>query len=257
MKVSLVSILLLFVFTGLVYARNISAQNTSLGVASYVQINGKNVEDGMIISSTATGFIPSKRAYDGTIAGVITNHPAVSFQIDTTTGKFALVSSGNSYVLVSGANGAIKKGDLITTSTTPGVGMKVKKAGYVLGTALEDFGPTKSTDVKRIGVNLNIHLYTTQTSVQSHLLDIFNLSAIAAIEEPLSAFKYVISGLVVVLSCVLGFFSFGRVAAKGVEALGRNPLAARMIQLGIAFNVLLTIMITGAGIFVAILILRL
>lgn len=35
-------------------------------------------------------------------------------------------------------NGTIKKGDLITTSSEPGVGMKATKPGMVIGVALED-----------------------------------------------------------------------------------------------------------------------
>jgi len=54
---------------------------------------------------------------------------------------------------------------------------------------------------------------------------------------------------------LLGFVAFGRVAGRGVEALGRNPLAARVIQLGIFLNVFITVAIIAAGILVAILIL--
>ena len=64
------------------------------------------------------------------------------------------------------------------------------------------------------------------------------------------------AGIVVLLSFVLGIFSFGRVANTGVEALGRNPLAGRMIQLGIVVNALITVAIIGAGMFIAYVIVR-
>lgn len=35
-------------------------------------------------------------------------------------------------------NGAVKKGDLITSSSTPGVGMKATSSGIILGIAIED-----------------------------------------------------------------------------------------------------------------------
>jgi F0F1-type ATP synthase membrane subunit c/vacuolar-type H+-ATPase subunit K len=56
---------------------------------------------------------------------------------------------------------------------------------------------------------------------------------------------------------VLGYFSFGRAAAKGVEALGRNPSASRVIHMGIIFNVAIVVAIALAGLGVAFLIIRL
>src|SRR3989338_6750630 len=46
------------------------------------------------------------------------------------------------------------------------------------------------------------------------------------------------------------------VSTGTVGALGRNPLAGRMIQLGIIFNVGITIAIIGAGILIAFFIIR-
>jgi F0F1-type ATP synthase membrane subunit c/vacuolar-type H+-ATPase subunit K len=62
---------------------------------------------------------------------------------------------------------------------------------------------------------------------------------------------------VVILSFILGFISFGRIANTGVEALGRNPLAGKMIQFGIFLNVLITISIVIAGFALAYFVLRL
>jgi len=47
-------------------------------------------------------------------------------------------SEGISYVKYNSENGTIKKGDLITSSSEAGVGMKATKSGMVLGLALED-----------------------------------------------------------------------------------------------------------------------
>ena len=62
---------------------------------------------------------------------------------------------------------------------------------------------------------------------------------------------------VVLASFILAFMTFGRTAAKGVEALGRNPSASRIIHLGIIFNVSIVIVIVLAGLTVAFLILKL
>jgi hypothetical protein len=96
-----------------------------------------------------------------------------------------------------------------------------------------------------------------QSSVPSGLLDVFNLSRIATYEEPIKVFKYVVAGTLVVLSFLMSFFLFARTANKGIEALGRNPLASRTIQIGILLNVTIAISIVAAGIFIAVLVLRL
>lgn len=48
------------------------------------------------------------------------------------------VSEGVTYVKYNSENGTIKQGDLITSSSEAGVGMKATKSGMVLGIALED-----------------------------------------------------------------------------------------------------------------------
>ncbi|HRN96392.1 MAG TPA: hypothetical protein PLD54_03025, partial [Candidatus Levybacteria bacterium] len=76
-------------------------------------------------------------------------------------------------------------------------------------------------------------------------------------EEPTTVFKYFLAGLIMVLAFVIGFFSFGRIANTGIEALGRNPLASRMIQLGIMLNVLITVAIIASGLVMAYFVIRL
>ena len=43
----------------------------------------------------------------------------------------------------------------------------------------------------------------------------------------------------------------GILVGKGLEAIGRNPLAGRMIQVGMIINVLITALIMAAGLGVA------
>lgn len=237
-----------------------SAATTDFGVATYVPISDKDVDDGDLISSSSKGFFLTRKAYDTTIAGVVALTPAVVFEITGGPGSGArrlpLVANGTAGVNVTLINGPIKKGDLLTSSIVPGVAMKASKSGYVLGTALEDFESKDPKVIKKIDVALGIRFLGSKPNVKTSLFDIFNLSAIATTEEPLVVFKYLIAALVVVLSFVLGFLAFGRVAALGVEALGRNPLAGKLIELGIVINVFITIAIIGSGLVVAFFILR-
>jgi len=227
----------------------------AFGVANNVPIKDKIVHDGDIVSSTAKGFILSRIPYDSSMAGVIANNAAIIFVLSGEQPSYPVITSGSVMVNVDTDNGPIKKGDLITSSGTPGVGTKATKAGYVLGTALEDFTPNKSEG--KLRVSLNVHFITPTFSVQNSLLDIFKLSSIATVEQPLTVFKYVIAAIVVLTSFVFGFFYFGKIAKTGVEALGRNPLASRMIQFGIIINVVITVAIIGSGLILALVIIRL
>lgn len=247
-------------FISLLFKVNlVQAQDASIGIANYFPIEDKNVKDGDIISFSSAGYFLSKTPYDPMVVGVVVKNPAISLSSEGDNKTKPVIGKGDTYINVSAENGSIKKGDPITTSTTPGAGMKATRSGYVVGTALEDFSSNNPKEVKQIAVTLNIHYYYTKAEDASKvgLRDILNLSAMATYESPSAVFKYLIAGMVVVLSCILGFISFGRIANSGIEALGRNPLAGRTIQIGIFLNVAITIAIIGSGIAMAYFVMRL
>lgn len=70
-------------------------------------------------------------------------------------------------------------------------------------------------------------------------------------ESPSVVFKYVVAAFIIVFCVAIGFLTFSRVASNGIQAIGRNPMAGKMINLGIFLNVALTLGIIGAGIVVA------
>lgn len=237
---------------------HVLAQDSALGVANNYQVSGENITNGSLVSSSPSGYILSQMAYDPVVVGVVQDKPAIIFNTpNDNVKKYPIVSMGNVYVNVSTIGGPITKGDLITTSTIPGVGMKAGRNGYVLGTALDNYANTDPKKYQPILVSLNLHYYSAKSTVKSNLFDIVNLSTIATYEEPLTVFKYFIAALVVILSMVFGLTFFGRVAAHGVDALGRNPLAGKMIQLGILLNVIITAIITISGLGLAYFIIRL
>lgn len=240
-------------------ADRVSAQETSSGIAVSIPINDKNVQDGDIVSSRNNGYFLSDTPYDPSIFGVVTQNPAVSFEnLDSPTAK-AVISSGKVYVRVSAINGNIKTKDLITSSTIKGVGQKATQNGFVLGTALENY---ESRDPKKIGkilVSFNPH-YNSDTlpgtsALRTNIFQTIKNAASASSLSPLASLRYLLAALIVIIAFILGFIYFGRVAMNGVEALGRNPLAGRLIQLSVVFNLLLTIGIMGIGLAIAYLIL--
>lgn len=248
-------------FLPLVLPAKVSAQNeVSLGIANYYPIQDKNVKDGDIVSSSPKGYYLSNTPYDPTMVGVVTTNPAVALNLEETGKSYPVVATGTVQVLVTTVNGDIKKGDPITTSTTPGVGMKALKTGYALGVALDGFSSKDTKAIGKINISMNLHYSfakITSDNTKANLLDIANLSVLATYESPLAVFKYVVAAFVILLSFILGFISFGRVARSGIEALGRNPLAGRMIQFGIFLNVLITVAIIVSGLFIAYFVLKL
>lgn len=87
----------------------------------------------------------STRAYDTRVAGIVSGangvHPGISLHQAGVLEKGENVAlSGRVYVLADATNGAIKPGDLLTTSDTPGHAMKVtnhtQSQGAILGKAM-------------------------------------------------------------------------------------------------------------------------
>jgi hypothetical protein len=254
---------ILFSFPLPVYAQNAGfnsgqAQGAgTLGVARLVPIKEKDVKDGSIVSTSQKGAILSITPYDSQVMGVVSRDAAILISSDDSANTVPVISQGTVYVLVSSINGAIKKGDLLATTVQAGIAGKAVKSGYVLGTALEDYANPDPKKFDKIGVDLDLHYFNSKSPFPGSLTDILKLALLPTKDGPTPIFKYIVAAAVVLGSFVLAFLSFGRTAAKGVEALGRNPAASKIIHLGIIFNVSIVIVIVLAGLTVAFLILRL
>lgn len=251
-KIFTVVILFLFAFPSVSFAID-----TSSGIAITVPIKDKNVEDGDLISSRDNGYFKTVKMYDPSIFGVVTQSPAVSFENVAAENTMPVISTGKVYVKVSTINGPIKKGDLVTTSEKPGVGMKSDRYGYVVGTAMEDYTVSDANKIEKILVAFNPHYNTDKfgEAVKSNLIDILKNAPAAMAVSPIAALRYILAALIAILSFVLGFVYFGRVAMNGVEAMGRNPLAGKLIQFSVILNLLMTLGIIAVGLAIAYLIL--
>ncbi len=225
------------------------AQDSSnISVAQYLPVAGDKIEDGDIVSASGKGYALSQVPYDPGMVGVVTENAAIILGGEDQQGYYPVSNSGVVSIKVSNENGEIKKGDLITASTKPGVGMKATNSGFVLGQAQEDFSG-KETGKIQTSVNLRYAISANSNArVFKGLKDVFSLSAIAALEKPTDVIKYVIAAALVLVSIFLAVLTFGRSAALGVEALGRNPRAGHKITLGIVINVLISLGIVGAGV---------
>lgn len=248
---------ILFIFTllaGFVFPSPVNAQ-TSGGTALSIQIADKNAKDGSIIISTPKGFGLSSTAYDTNMYGVLSESPAFYLQNTDDPEAKPVIASGKIYVLVSTINGNIKKNDFITTSTIAGVGQKATRNGMILGTALEDYSNSNQKVTGKILVFVNPHFNASFDDAKTNVLEVLRNASDPTTLTQLTSLRYVIAAGVVLISFAVGFVFFGKVTSSGVQALGRNPLASRMIQLNIVLNLVLMVVIMLAGLGIGYLIL--
>lgn len=239
----------------LVWPKDIFAQNNSSGFAVSIPVKGNDIFDGAVICSTDVGYSLCDRAYNPNMYGVVSLTPSIYFD-NSAVGSYPIVSSGKVYILVKGDADTIKIGDYITSSETLGIGQKAKKSGYIIGNALEAFNETDNSKTKKILVSISIKPAILSQQAGVNLMEMIKEGIDGAFLSPLSALRYVVSGLIVVLTVTISMMHFGKIAKSGVEALGRNPLAGKMIQFGILLNVVMTIVIMVVGLAIGFLILK-
>jgi hypothetical protein len=254
MKNALLCLLMFIVLTPNAFAQNVV--NMSAGVAVSINISDSNVKDGSIVSSSSKGYKMPRTAYDPSIAGVVSDTPALDIQnTNRTPSTREVITSGNAYVLVSSINGSINKNDYITSSPTAGVGQKSTIDGFVLGVAQESYNNSNKNAVGKILVNVSPHYNATFIATQTNLVESVKTAIGSPFLSPLTTLRYLLAGAVALLAFILGFIYFGRVVKTGVEALGRNPLAEKAILFSIVFNLFTTIIIMAIGLGISYLIL--
>ncbi len=231
----------------------VNAANEGLGVAHRLEIQGDNIKYGSIVSANESQNFLSQEAYDKNMIGVVVEKPALEINSGNGTGNtFPVMAEGTVPVLISGENGPIEKGDRITSSSVPGIGMKATKTGFTLGTAQANHTLQSKEETTTIPVYLNIKFTYGEDSpaselISQRLLNMVSLSTIAAMEEPKEIFRHTIAGLIVVSSIAFSFFTFGKVVRNGVEGVARNPLSKNSILFGMIFNLVINLAIVGAG----------
>lgn len=255
-------LLLTFFLLPLVHAQGIEA-------TSLYDVADNDAKEGDILVTTDKGLTRATKSFDNKIFGVITEEPVVVFKSADSKGK-PILRSGVATVNVTALSGPIKIGDYITSSTILGKGQKGSQSGYVLGIALAEFtgegaeqidGPSGKVALGKIPVAIKIE-YAELNAARSagSLFNSLGASFLDNVRDPKSfnvVIRYIVGGTVVILSFVVGFFTFSKSIVKSVEALGRNPLARNAIQLSLMINVVLLITTGVIGIVAAILIIKL
>lgn len=227
-----------------------------MGVAATIRLDGEATDGSIVCSEDGKNHLCTRES-DPNINGVVVLKPAVIFGSATTSaGMVPVVTGGKSSVLVSTENGPIAEGDYITSSSNnPGVGVKAAKSGYVVGVAQEPYLESDPKKVGKIMVVIAIKPAILTTSAGGNLIELIKQGVESAFLTPLSALRYIVAALLVLGTVVFGFGHFGKVAKKGVEAVGRNPLASKAINISILLNVILTIALIALGLGISYLVL--
>jgi hypothetical protein len=92
-------------------------------------------------------------------------------------------------------------------------------------------------------------------SVGNNLLQTLQIAFSAPYLAPLNALRYVFAVGLVVLSFVVAVGYFGRVSNTGIEALGRNPLAGKLIIFSVMLHLAMAFSIVSVGVVIAYLVL--
>lgn len=206
---------------------------------------------GDIVSYKDGSYSLSSVYQDPAMYGVIVEDASISF-VDRNLDESKLVTSMGEVILnVSSKNGPINKGDYVTSSDIPGVGVKAKEDGQVLGIAMEDFSPENNEEIGQIYVLLDIKTMFFGKGLSGNLLGMIRNSLTSPFMTPIQALRYLLAIAIILASFVIGFSSFGKITGSGVEALGRNPLAGSAIRRVMLFNFILTFVIMAMGLVAA------
>jgi F0F1-type ATP synthase membrane subunit c/vacuolar-type H+-ATPase subunit K len=232
----------------------IDAQVTSSGIAIPLPVN-ETVEDGDMICTTSEGSVRCKEEYDPGMFGVYSFNPSAQIIDDELNNSVSVVTQGVVKVKVTNSNGNIQEGDLVTSSKIAGAAMKATRNGYVLGVALENFTSQDRNSSGKITVAVNIHPDASMRGGRNNLIQFMREGATVPLFEPLESLRYLLSVLIILMSFVLGLVYFGRASRAGIEAIGRNPLAKRAIQMSIVLHVVLSVSIIIVGLVISYLIL--
>jgi len=251
------SLLMTFVASLLTKTQAQTTDNfSSLGIAVNIEVVGENLESGNVITHTEGQYRLTAVAYDPNTYGVINLAPAVEFTYTNETtleNTVPVITKGTLPVKVTALNGSISVGDRLATSSVEGIAMLSNKSGFTIGIAQEAFDPANPEETGEILTTLDIR-YTVSgdisdtSKVQNMLKNVFNLSAIAAFEEPTVVLKYVLAAFILIGSMAFSFLAFGRSAQNSILALGRNPLASRAISIGMVLNVMISIVVVIGGV---------
>lgn len=263
----------------------VSAQGPGQNMAVTYPVQETGVEAGDIIAQDlhTNNLRTTRIANSREMFGVVADNPLIVYRTDENT--VPIVRSGQTEVNVTALAGNINIGDTITSSRIRGYGRRATATDtYKLGKAIEAFsadGATSTVTVPsrtgtssrqvaagKILVDINIspigsgpEKLTREDATSSEAQDDSdqNTSAVGFLGslQPTLILKYIVAAIVAVGSIYSSFRYFGSNLSAGVSSVGRNPMAKGTIMRMVTMNVTAIVLISLAGIGLAIFLLLL
>lgn len=262
LRIAVSGTMALLLWMGMIHVHPLFAQSSTLTVATTYQIPGGNIRQGMLVSNSGNTIQLAQGPQDDGIFGVITENPAISLGRKDQENAYPVTTAGTVRVLVSNANGPIRRGDYISASNEPGVGMRASIPSRVVGRAVDEF---TSDTPNAIGMVLT---FVTPEQVTAQMLkSIDSLDGKVEDYEPkrenliernefITYVKLISSGLIAVIAFAGGIAYYIQISKKEIEALGRNPLASKTIRGDMVKHGIVVILICLGGLAMAFFILR-
>lgn len=247
----------------------VRADFSSIEIVNTYNLADKNAVDGDIIANSANGLVRSKIAYDQHLFGVVSLSPDVVYRSEDKA-ELPVSRSGITQVNVTNLGGAIKSGDLITSSAIAGKGQKANNSGYVIGSALSAFSGSEGTNVSFGGKNYKQGKITVAMRIEyadinspqtfKRLFDLVGNNFFSSVADPDKfglLIRYIAGGLAVVVALLIAFLTFSRSIPKAVEAIGRNPLAKTSIYVSLIISAIVMIVVIALGVIAAFIVIKL
>ena len=203
---------------------------------------------GMLMSLTANAGVvePADTKNASMLIGVMV--PADSSALDRQPGQVNVQNDGQVTALVSTANGDVRVGDRITVSSVVGVGAKLAKSGWTIGTAqasldakssgviaskvTDSQGHQQTVYLSQIPVLVKVSYYTmpSMASTQSPAVpNALQMAANSIANKHASVLAIVLSFLLLVIVVIFASIIISSAVRGGLAAIARQPLAERVV----------------------------
>lgn len=250
-----VTILLVIAGTAVVQAVSISQgyltsdKNIVVGMAASLSSNSS--DSAQYVERTSTKNVPK-------FVGIVTTLDASLLTLTNKNASVYVVREGTASAYVSSVNGSVSKGDFVTASPFLGVLMKAdNNETKVLGTALESFDPSKAeqkdfegpngqekTDVTALKVELNPRSIAGADESKKPFLILFGQSLTGKDVSQWQVFAAIV--IFMILLIAEGSIIYGAVHST-ITALGRNPLAKKVLYKHLLQVFLLVLLVFAFG----------
>lgn len=243
------------------------AQAESSGITSSYKMQDEQAEDGDIVcfSEQAGQLARCIKPYDERVFGIYVKKPDAVLRggID----QKPIAREGKTIVNVTTLSGPIEPGDYLTTSQVAGKGQKAAEPlGYVIGRSLGSLKEGEGTKFEINGreaflgkIEVALDFAALGVLPRGTILDKIGFAFVKGTQTPQAAglfLRYIVAGVLTTVVVIVSFNTFGKNIGKGIEAIGRNPLAKSYIQFVIIINTLLIAALTFGAIFLGLVIIR-